>query len=115
MDDFFKETRNSKMEFDEVYFWTNTVKDWIPIFINEEYKTILLSSLSKLVNRQLIIVYGFVLMPNHLHLIWEMKELNGNESPVASFNKFTSHQLAKKIQLETPTEFRNFQVDEVDR
>jgi putative transposase len=29
-------------------------------------------------------------MPNHIHVIWEMKETNGKEVAHASFNKFTS-------------------------
>jgi putative transposase len=115
MTDFFQEARNSKMDFDRVYFWTDTVKDWIPIFKQDEYKMIVISTMEELVNRGVVIIYGFVVMPNHLHMIWEMKELNGKESPVASFNKFTSHLLAKKIKAAFPILAEKFKVTEVDR
>lgn len=103
------------MEFDQVYFWTDTVKDWKPIFKYEDYKRIIVSSLEELVNRGSIVVYAFVIMPNHIHLIWEMKELNGKESPVASFNKFTSHLISTDLKANFFELYTHFQVDEVDR
>jgi putative transposase len=93
------------MEFDQVYFWTDTVKDWKPIFKYEEYKKVIVSSLAELVNRGSIAVYAFVIMPNHIHLIWEMKEMNGKESPVASFNKFTSHLISRDLKTNHPELF----------
>jgi REP element-mobilizing transposase RayT len=103
------------MEFDQVYFWTDTVKDWKPIFNNPEYKSVLISSLGELVKRDVLSVYAFVIMPNHIHLIWEMKEMNGKETPAASFNKFTSHAIAKGLKLDNPKSIVDFQVDEPDR
>ena len=52
-----------------------------------------------LVNRGKIVVYGYVLMPNHLHFIWEMKQKNGKEMPHASFNKWTSSNFLKDLRL----------------
>jgi putative transposase len=115
MTDLFKPIRNSHMEFDKVYFWTDTVKDWKPIFKFEDYKRIIVSSLAELVNRGSIAVYAFVIMPNHIHLIWEMKEMNGKESPVASFNKFTSHSISRGLKVSHPELFNSFIVKELDR
>lgn len=103
------------MEFDEVYFWTATVKDWKPIFFNTDYKNLLVSSLNELVKRGLLAVYAFVIMPNHIHLIWELKEMNGKESPAASFTKFTSHTIAKDLKQKNSELEAYFQVDEPDR
>ncbi len=103
------------MELGEVYFWTDTVKDWKPIFKYEKHKRIILSSLNELVSRGVISVYAFVIMPNHLHLVWEMNELNGKEMPHASFNKFTSHQISKELKLAHPELYSSFLVDESDR
>jgi len=115
MTDLFKPIRNSHMEFDQVYFWTDTVKDWKPIFNYEDYKRIIVSSLKELVNRGNIAVYAFVIMPNHIHLLWEMKEMNGKESPVASFNKFTSHQISRDLKTNHPELFASILVEESDR
>jgi putative transposase len=97
--DFFRQDRNSKVLLGEVYFWTDTVKDWKKVFSIDKYKTIIVETLRELVNRKKVIVYAFVIMPNHLHLVWQMVEANGKEMPHASFNKFTSHQILQDMKL----------------
>ena len=39
-------------------------------------------------------------MPNHIHLIWQPNKLNGKESPVGSFLKFTAHKLLTQLKNE---------------
>ena len=84
--------RNSKMFLHEVYFWTDTIKDWKNLLIDDSYKNIIIDCWRELVKRNKIIVYGFVIMPNHIHVLWEMIGMNGKEMPHASFNTYTSHQ-----------------------
>ena len=60
-------------------------------------------------------VYGFVIMPNHLHIIWEMKEMNGKELPHASFLKFKGHQFLQKLKIEDQMLLSRFQVDHANR
>lgn len=107
--------RNFKMEFDSVYFWTDTVKDWNCILKQEKYKDIILSSWRELVSRGMVVIYGFVIMPNHLHVIWEMKKLNGKEMPHASFNKFTGHRIVSDLNEYNPKVLPKFKVDDNDR
>ena len=94
--DIFKQQRNSTLFLNEVYFWTDTIKDWKNIFLNDDFKLIIINSLKELVMRDKIVIYAYVIMPNHIHLVWEMKTMNGKEMPHASFNKFTAHQFQKK-------------------
>ncbi|PZX59278.1 hypothetical protein LV84_01308 [Algoriphagus ratkowskyi] len=107
--------RNSRMDFDEVYFWTDTIKDWKCLLNHDQYKEIVILSWRNLVTRGLVIVYGFVIMPNHLHVIWEMKEPNGKEMPHASFNKFTSHMIVKDLKLYSPELLPLFKVEDGER
>jgi REP element-mobilizing transposase RayT len=88
--------RNSRMEFDQVYFWTDTIKDWKLLLKQDKYKALIISSWQELVKRNQVVIYAFVIMPNHLHVVWEMREPNGKEMPHASFNKFTSVLIPKK-------------------
>ena len=46
-------------------------------------------------------------MPNHIHLIWKLKAMNGKELPSASLLKFTAHQFRKQL---SPHELSNFYV-----
>jgi len=111
----FRQDRNSKMLLGEVYFWTDTVKDWNQVFSSEKYKQIIIKTLEELVKRKKIEVYAFVIMPNHLHIVWRMIEVNGKEMPHASFNKFTSHQIFQDIKLQHPEKLSDFKVTDTER
>ena len=54
-------------------------------------------------------------MPNHIHLIWEMLDTNGKESPAGSFAKFTAHQFKKILQEKKSILLQEFKVDKSDR
>ncbi|MEQ9101699.1 MAG: transposase [Imperialibacter sp.] len=111
----FETPRNSKMGFDEVYFWTDTIKDWKPLLKSDGFNEIVINQLKWLVDKELICVYAFVLMPNHLHLIWEMLKFNGKEMPHASFNKWTSSQFLKLTRSNYPRLIGGFQETAEDR
>lgn len=98
----FESQRNSRMQLQEVYFWTNTIKDWKKLLKLDKYKHIIIEQLQWLVQQKKIAVYGYVIMPNHLHFIWEMLQKNGKEMPHASFNKWTSSNFLKDIRLHHP-------------
>ena len=68
-----------------------------------------------LCERELVVIYGFVIMPNHLHLIWEMKKMNGKEMPCASFNKITAHSITNDLKINHPKVLSHFKVDEKER
>lgn len=70
-----------------------------------------MSSLRYLVDKKKIALYGFVIVPNHIHLLWEMLEMNGKELPHASFVKFTAHEIQKELRLSNPRLLETFKVD----
>ncbi|MBC7388391.1 MAG: transposase, partial [Opitutaceae bacterium] len=98
----------------EVYFWTDTIKDWKKL-LQDRYKELIISDLKNLVDKELIIIYGFVIMPNHLHLLWQLKKKNGKEMPHASFNKATGHEIIKDLMLNHPKVVPHFKVEEKER
>ncbi len=65
--------------------------------------------------RRKIKVYGFVIMPNHVHLIWEMLDMNGKELPSTSFIKWTAHQLQADLRINHPLVLEKFSVEKGDR
>lgn len=103
------------MDLGRVYFFTSSIHNWLPLLKDESYKNIILSSLSFLQAKGLIKVYGFVIMPNHIHLIWELLELNGKESPHASFLKYTGHQFLKRLRKEDLKMLEKFKVESVNK
>ncbi|RYC68702.1 transposase [Spirosoma sordidisoli] len=90
------------MELERVYFWTNTIHNWKRLLTQDKYKQVIIDCWGELVDRGKITVYAFVIMPNHLHVIWELREPNGKEMPHASFNKFTSHQFLADLKVHHP-------------
>lgn len=103
------------MELNKLYFYTATILDWKQLLISDKYKNYIINSLKYLVDNKKIALYGFVIMPNHIHLIWELLELNGKESPHASFMKYTSHLILKDLQTTNPNLLREFKVNSETR
>jgi REP element-mobilizing transposase RayT len=103
------------MELHEVYFWTATISQWRKLLIENEFKRIIIDSLEYLCRQQKIHVYGFVIMPNHVHFIWEMLEMNGEEKPYTSFLKFTSHQFQRRLRALKSGTLLNYNVKEITR
>jgi REP element-mobilizing transposase RayT len=59
----------------------------------DKYKQIICDSLSYLVKKERVIVYGFVIMPNHIHLIWQINEPDSVDSVQRDFLKLTAQQI----------------------
>ena len=100
---------------ESIYFTTATTYKWIQLLQKDEYKDILISSLKFLKENNRLYVFAFVIMPNHLHIIWTTYENAGKETAYASFFKFTSNQFLKKLKKEDPELLKKFLVNKKDR
>ena len=89
--------RKSHQSLNEVYFWTTVSKDWRHLLQEEEMKMIIIESFQWLVQRELVFIYGYVIMPNHIHVVWEQLKMNGKETPKESFEKYTGHIFLKHL------------------
>ena len=85
------------MDYGPIYFWTATINSWRRILQSDHFKDEIVGSLKVLSDRRKIDVFGFVIMPNHMHLIWRILEPNGKERPQGSLLKFTAHQFKKML------------------
>ncbi|SMO76065.1 REP-associated tyrosine transposase [Gracilimonas mengyeensis] len=68
------------------YFITSSTVGGLPLFMNPFISKIILDALCYLQNENGVSLYGYVIMPNHLHLIAEDKELSGK---LRAFKSFT--------------------------
>ena len=91
------------MENNELYFFTATILNWKKLLKPDNFKMIIIDSLKNLVDRNKIKVYAYVIMHNHIHLIWELLENNGKEQAHSSFMKFTSHEFKKELVANHPS------------
>ena len=107
--------RNSYTELNEVYFWTITINKWQHLLMPDENKAIIMDSLQWLVQSELVKIYGYVVMSNHLHLIWEQLKMNGKEFPKNSFEKFAAKTFINNIKASNDGSLSNYAITAVDR
>lgn len=103
------------MVLNETYFWTSTILEWKHLLSNDSLMDIIISSLHYLSRKKLVEVYGFVIMPNHIHLLWKLLKMNKKEKPNASFQKFAAHTIQDIIKTYPIINFEKYQVNEYDR
>ncbi len=81
------------------YFVTFTVIHWIDIFSRKEYRDIIVEALNYCIAEKGWVVYAWVIMSNHIHLVITTKSDHGNISDIIrDFKIHTSKEIAKEIQ-----------------
>jgi REP element-mobilizing transposase RayT len=79
------------------HFITPTVVDWIDIFTRQTYRDIVIECLDYCIKNKGMILYGYVIMSNHIHLIIQSE--NGKLSDlIRDFKKFIAKNILDKIQ-----------------
>ncbi|MCC9165461.1 transposase [Pontibacter harenae] len=73
-----------------IAFFTATILEWKHLLKPDKYKNLIIESLRFLVENKRVKVYGFVIMPNHLHLLWKMEEPHRRENVLRDFLKYTT-------------------------
>jgi len=84
----------------EVYFVTDTVVDWVDIFSRPRYKTIILESLQYCQTQKGLLIYAWVLMTNHLHMIVGANEDSKVSDIMRDFKKFTSKKILSVLKTD---------------
>jgi putative transposase len=78
------------------YFVTFTVIHWIDIFSRREYRDIVVDSLNYCIDQKGLVVYAWVIMSNHIHLVITTKSDNGNISDIIRDFKKTHRKRSQK-------------------
>lgn len=108
------------------HFITITVVDWIDIFTRKNYRDVIINSFDFCIKSKGMVLFGYVIMSNHIHLIVQSKEEKLSDL-IRDFKKFTATQILKELQTvpesrrdwilerfakatETHTRNKNFQV-----
>jgi putative transposase len=83
----------------DIYFITTTIINWVDVFTRAQYKHIIVESLEYCQKEKGLVIYAWVLMSNHLHLIAGTQDTNINISDILrDFKKFTSKAIINDIQ-----------------
>ena len=82
-----------------LYFVTASICGWKHLFVEPTYSQIILDFLVWLQKEKRILIFAFVIMPSHLHLILkpEQKEIAGI---LKDFGSFTAHAILRQLRAE---------------
>jgi len=90
-----------------IYFTSTATVNWIDVFTRRAYKDILIESMEHCCKNKGLIVYTYVIMSNHIHLLIgkDVDFDNDFSSIMRDFKKYTAMQIIKAIN-ENPQESR---------
>ena len=107
--------RQGQMTTEQCYFYTITICGFKNLLHDDNLKMVIINSLQYLTKNKLVEIYGYIIMPNHIHLLWNIIQVNGKESPAGSFAKFTAHQFKKYLTGTDISLLHQFKSDKNDR
>ena len=96
-------------------FITITNLNWLPVLENEYHKQIIIEAIQRRVNLEQVTVYGFVIMPNHLHCIWQLHDGINRANFQRDFLKFTSRSILNFMRMHDDPLLKALQVKAGDR
>jgi REP element-mobilizing transposase RayT len=80
-----------------VYFLTFTIIDWIDLFTRKEFSIVVVDSLNYCIKEKHLVVYAYVIMSSHMHMVCKVNEPGNLSDVVRDFKKFTSKEFIKMM------------------
>jgi len=86
------------MDLKNTYFTTLAINNFVPVF--EDYPEcidIVLDSFNNLTERKICTIYAFVIMRDHIHLVWEVHSNKDINDIITSFKKYTGRLISNYL------------------
>ncbi|MCK5123051.1 MAG: transposase [Candidatus Pacebacteria bacterium] len=80
------------------HFLTITIIEWIDVFTKPQYFQIIIDSLKYCQKNKGLLLYEFVIMTNHLHLVAKAKEKYKLSQIISDFKKHTTREILKELE-----------------
>ena len=90
-----------------IHFVTFTVIEWVDVFTRSAYKDILVESLNYCQREKGLIIYGWVIMSNHMHLIIAVSDSSLSDV-VRDYKKYTAKRIIYLIEKDQHESRRNW-------
>ena len=100
---------------DHPQFVTITALDWKPLIRSDKSKQLIVDSLDFLVRSNRIKVFAFVIMDNHMHLVWQVLVGQTQVAVQRDFLKYVSQQIKFDLEKSDPEFLSEFEVNLKDR
>ena len=98
-----------------LYFSTATIKGWKHLLKPDKYKTIITNSMTFLAEEDAVWFYAFVIMPNHIHWVWQMRGETVKSSVQQRMLKFVAKQIKADLEVHHPLVLAQFKSERKDR
>ena len=96
-------------------FFTSTILEWKLLLKPDKFKDIIIESIRFLVNDKRVVIYAFVIMNNHIHLIWQVSDAYKLTDVQHSFMKYTARMILKELRNNHKKVLALFEVNAKDR
>ena len=96
-------------------FFTASIKGWYKLLEHDQYKYIVVNSLRFLAEDKRIKLYAFVIMSDHIHLIWQMLPLMNPQDVQRDFLKYTAQRIKHEMVKNHRELLSHFETDANDR
>ena len=97
------------------HYFTATIHNWDSLLKQDDYKDIIIDCLSFLVNDNRVEVNAFVIMSNHVHIIWQPLQQYTLTQIQTSFMTYTAKSIKKKFLEKNPDLLKGHKVNKYDR
>ncbi len=94
----------------KAYFLTMTVVGWIDVFTRKSHKLTIIESLQYCQNEKGLTIFGYCLMPSHLHLLARADGHYTLSDILRDFKKYTSKAIIRQIMTD-PESRRDWMLD----
>ena len=96
-------------------FSTFTILNWLPLLKDEQYKEIIIRAIRSRVIRKQWTVYGFVIMPNHMHMISQLHDGVVRKDFQRDFLKYTAREIISELRKSDNDLLQRCLVNDADR
>jgi putative transposase len=99
----------------EVDFFTATILEWKPLLSHDCYKDIVISSIRNLVQRKIVAIHAFVIMNNHMHILWHVIHPYKRKDVQRDMLKYTAQTIIRELKNTHPHFLNDYYVGAKDR
>lgn len=103
------------MKHGNIEFFTVTCLNWQKLLRDDKHKQIILDSLAFLVKDQRIWLYAYVIMSNHLHILWRKQNDWIEKNVQQNFLKYTAQQIKFNLLKDNSNELNKYISTQNDR
>ena len=97
----------SAHDINHLYFVTASVSGWKHLLVESKYIQIVLDSLMWLQNEKRILLFAFVIMPSHLHMILKPED-RAISGIVQDFGSYTAHAILQELRKDKRNDLLKF-------